>query len=104
MGNFLKAVVVGVVSYLGIFVVALLTPVLFLLMAWTGICLGLAVLFFFFWLLISHQPGVLHASFCLLLWGCPPCLAASIVGYFQGVSKARQKARAGDVPFEVRIR
>ena len=104
MGNFLKAVVVGVVSYLGIFVVALLTPVLFLLMAWTGICLSLAVLFFIFWLLVSHQPGVLHASLYLLLWGCPPCLAASIVGYFHGISKAPKAARAEDVTSEAKTR
>jgi hypothetical protein len=90
--NFLKALGVSALAYVGIFLAVVLSPVVILLCIWTGLCLFAAVFMFFFWLLFTHNPQTLYSSLYLLAWGAPPCLAAGVLGYYRGQLRARRSA------------
>jgi len=107
MVNFLKAVTAGIIAYLGIFVALVIAPFLFLLFAWTGICMFLAVAFFFFWLVIHHDLNALRAAGYMLLWGSPPAIASAVLGFYQEQWKARRRMRQAtpqlDAPFTISL-
>lgn len=101
--NFLKALSVAVLAYIGIVLAVISVPVVFLLFLWTGLCVLAAVFMFFFWLMITHSAHTLYMSLYLLALGAPAFLAAGVLGYYQGQRRARQRVRqvtlGHDAPF-----
>jgi thiol:disulfide interchange protein len=90
--NFLKALGLAALAYVGIFLAVILSPVVILLALWSGLCLFGAAFMFFFWLLLTHNPNTLHGALYLLAWGSPPCVAAGVLGYYRGQRRARRNA------------
>jgi hypothetical protein len=101
--NFLKALGIGLATYLGMVLAVILVPVLVLLALWMGLCAFSAIFLFFFWLLVTHNPHTLHSSLYMLAWGAPPCMGFSVLGFYYGQLRARRKAPIltlrQDVPF-----
>jgi len=89
--NLLRALAVGVRTYLLIFLAMIVSPLIFLLMAWSGLCLLGAAFLFFFWLFITHRPTELNGVLMLLVSGAPPFLLASALGYFRGLRQTRRQ-------------
>jgi hypothetical protein len=104
MVNFLRALAVSVLAYVGIFLAVILSPIVIVLCLWTGLCLFGAAFMFFFWLLITHNPSTLRGSLYLLAWGSPACLTAGVLGYYRGQLRARRTVRLvslqQDAPFQ----
>jgi hypothetical protein len=102
--NFLKALSVAVLTYIGIVLAVILAPVVFLLFLWTGFCVLAAVFMLFFWLLITHSVHTLYMSLYLLALGAPAFLAAGVLGYYHGQRRARQRVPlvtlGHDAPFQ----
>jgi len=100
--HLLRALAVGVRTYLLIFLALIISPLMFLLAVWTGLCLLGAALMFFFWLLITHRPTELSAALMLLVWGAPPVLLASVLGSCWGLVRERRQRAVSlrqDAPF-----
>ena len=101
--NFMKALGVGLLTYLGMVLAVVLFPVLVLLALWIGLCAFSAVFLFFFWLLVTHNPHTLHSSLYMLAWGAPPCVGFSVLGFYYGQLRDRRGAPMvtvrQDVPF-----
>ena len=91
----LKAVAVGILTYLGMVLVLLFAPVIAILRLWIALCVLASIFMFFFWLLITHSSHTLYSSLYMLAWGAPPFVAATVLGYFGGYLKARQAAPLG---------
>jgi hypothetical protein len=81
----------------------ILSPLVFLLFLWTGLCMFAAIFMFFFWLLITHSAHTLFMSLYLFALGAPAYLLAGVLGYYLGQLRARRTAPMvplrQDVPF-----
>jgi hypothetical protein len=90
--TFLKALGIGLATYLGMVLAVTLFPVLVLLALWIGLCAFSAIFLFFFWLLATHNPHTLHSSLYMLAWGVPPCMAFSVLGFYYGQLRSPEGA------------
>ena len=100
MLNLLRIVAVSLATYLTLFAVAVISPFVFLVGFWVGMCMFFAVASFFFWLM-THEPSALRATLYFLIWGFPPYLVAGFVGFCEGRLKDRRQARTADAPFSI---
>jgi hypothetical protein len=90
--NFLKALAIGLVVYVGMVLSVVVLPVLLLLCLWTGLCAFAAVFLFFFWLFVTHNPHTLYSSLYMVAYGVPPCLGSSLLGFYYGKLRNRRSA------------
>jgi hypothetical protein len=89
--NFMSALGIGLLTYLGMVLAVVLFPALVLLALWIGLCAFSAIFLFFFWLLVTHNPHTLHSALYMLAWGAPPCMGFSVLGFYYGQLRARRK-------------
>jgi hypothetical protein len=91
-------------AYFVILVALVLMPLLLLFFLWTALCVFSSLFLFAFWLFFTHQPHTLYSALYMAAWGLPPCLAASVLGYYADRLRARQEAPLvtlnGGVPFQ----
>ena len=88
--NFLKALAIGLVVYVGMVLSVVVLPVLLLLCLWTGLCAYAAVGFFLFWLLLTPNPHTRYSSLYMVAYGAPPCLGSSLLGFYYGRLRNRR--------------
>jgi hypothetical protein len=102
--NFLKALAIGLVVYVGMVLSVVVLPVLLLLCLWTGLCAFAAVFLFFFWLFVTHNLHTLYSSLYMLAYGALPCLGSSLLGFYYGKLRNHRSAPLltlrQDAPFQ----
>jgi hypothetical protein len=94
--NLLRALGIGVATYLGMVMAVVIFPTLFFVALWIGVCALAAIFLFVFWLLVTHDPHTLYSSLYMLAYGALPCIAASVLSFYYGQLRARRKAAAFD--------
>jgi hypothetical protein len=99
----LRAIGASILTYFAVLLAVILSPLLFVLFLWTGLCMFAALFIFFFWLFVNHQTHTLYSALYMALWGCPPMVLAGLVGYYGAQIRARRTVPLlslhGDVPF-----
>jgi hypothetical protein len=90
--NLLRALGIGVATYLGMVMAVVIFPTLFFVALWIGVCALAAIFLFVFWLLVTHDPHTLYSSLYMLAYGALPCIAASVLSFYYGQLRARRKA------------
>jgi len=90
--NLLRALGIGVATYLGMVAAVVVFPTLFLVALWIGVCALAAIFLFVFWLLVTHDPHTLYSSLYMLAYGALPCIAVSVLSFYYGQLRGRRKA------------
>ncbi|MBV1800470.1 hypothetical protein [Siccirubricoccus sp. G192] len=92
MREFLLAPVWGALGFLAFFLCAVIGLAYAALALAAGLCMGLALLCFGFWLLTQH-PASLDATFGFLLWGVVPAALMALIGHAAGRAAGLREPR-----------